>query len=109
MDAVGGCRWAGGDGLQHGRSVAQVQQKLRRWVAGQLEVEAAVAELSGQPPPVVQDGIVKVSSGSLRSTLWFAPTLGNWVRFESEILNSDGGLEAKVSQELVRLDRRADN
>jgi hypothetical protein len=59
--------------------------------------------------PVVQGGIVKVSSGSLRSTLWFAPTLGNWVRFESEILNSDGGLEAKVSQELVRLDRRADN
>ncbi len=59
--------------------------------------------------PIVQGGAVKVSSGSLRSTIWFVPSLGNWVRFESEILNSDGGLEAKVSQELVRFDRRATN
>ncbi len=57
----------------------------------------------------LQGGAVKVSSGSLRSTIWFVPSLGNWVRFESEILNSDGGLEAKVSQELVRFDRRATN
>jgi hypothetical protein len=59
--------------------------------------------------PVVQAGAVKVSSGSLRSTVWFVPTLGNWVRFESEILNSNGGLEAKVSQELVRFDRATFN
>jgi hypothetical protein len=57
--------------------------------------------------PTVQSGAIKVSSGSLRSTLWFAPSLGNWVKFESEILNTNGGLEAKVSQELVRFDRRA--
>jgi hypothetical protein len=56
--------------------------------------------------PVVNANVVKLSTGSLRSTVWFAPTLGNWVRFESEILNSSGGLEAKVLQELVRVERR---
>jgi hypothetical protein len=59
--------------------------------------------------PTVQSGVVKLSSGSLRSTVWFVPAIGNWARFESEILNSNGGLEAKVSQELVRFDRRTDN
>jgi hypothetical protein len=59
--------------------------------------------------PTVQGGVVKVSSGSLRSTVWFVPAIGNWVRFESEILNNSGGLEAKVSQELVRFDRPAAN
>jgi hypothetical protein len=59
--------------------------------------------------PIVQGGEIKVSSGSLRSTIWFAPTIGNWVRFESEILNSDGSLEAKVTQELIRFDRQAVN
>jgi hypothetical protein len=59
--------------------------------------------------PIVQGGEIKVSSGSLRSTIWFAPTLGNWVRFESEILNSDGSLEAKVTQELIRFDRQVLN
>jgi hypothetical protein len=56
--------------------------------------------------PVVEAGVVKVSSGSLRSTLWFAPAIGNWVRFESEILNSEGGPEARVYQELIKFERR---
>lgn len=59
--------------------------------------------------PIVQGGEIKVSSGSLRSTIWFVPIIGNWVRFESEILNSDGSLEAKVTQELIRFDRQAIN
>lgn len=56
--------------------------------------------------PVVENGNVKVSTGSLRSTLWYAPAVGNWVRFESEILNASGHPEAKVYQELIRFERR---
>ena len=56
--------------------------------------------------PVVEGSNVKVSTGSLRSTLWFAPAIGNWVKFESEILNANGALEAKVYQELIRFERR---
>ncbi len=59
--------------------------------------------------PIVQGGEVKVSSGSLRSTIWFVPTLGNWARFESEILNSDDSLGAKVTQELIRFERQSTN
>ncbi len=56
--------------------------------------------------PVLDQGTMKISSGSLRSTVWFAPAIGNWVRFESENLNAQGGVEVKVSQELVRFERR---
>lgn len=56
--------------------------------------------------PVTENGSLRLSTGSLRSTVWFAPQLGNWVRFESEILNANGNPEGRIHQELVRLERR---
>jgi hypothetical protein len=58
--------------------------------------------------PVVTGSGLTNSSGTLRSTLWFARSLGNWAKFESEIFNSKGGADVKVRQELIRFERKAD-
>jgi hypothetical protein len=56
--------------------------------------------------PVVQGGALKTSSGTLKSTVWFAMSLGNWARFESEVLNAKGGADVKVWQELIQFERK---
>jgi hypothetical protein len=63
-----------------------------------------VGKWTGQ---AVQGGSLKVNTGTLHSTVWFAMNVGNWARFESEVLNTKGGAEVKVWQELVRLERTA--
>jgi hypothetical protein len=63
-----------------------------------------VGKWTGQ---AVQGGSLKVSAGTLHSTVWFAMSVGNWAKFESEVLNTKGGAEVKIWQELVRLERPA--
>jgi hypothetical protein len=56
--------------------------------------------------PVVQGGALKTSAGTLKSTVWFAMSLGNWAKFESEVLNAKGGADVKVWQELIQFERK---
>ncbi len=51
--------------------------------------------------PVLEQGRPVERSGDVRTTYWYAPAVGTWVRLEVELRRPDGSRELAIVQELI--------
>ncbi len=50
---------------------------------------------------VLEQGRLVERSGDVRTTYWYAPAVGSWVRLEIDLRRPDGARELGVRQELI--------
>ncbi len=54
--------------------------------------------------PVMEQGRPVERSGEVRTTYWYAPAVGTWVRLEVDLRKPDGSRDLGIVQELVEYD-----
>jgi len=54
--------------------------------------------------PVIEQGRPVERSGDVRTTYWYAPAVGTWVRLEVDLRRPDGSRDLGIVQELVEYD-----
>lgn len=76
-----------------------------RTPAGRFET-LRVAHIGRWSRPVLDHGRGVERSGEVRTTYWYAPAVGTWVRLEVDLRRPDGSRDLGIVQELVEYARR---